>query len=495
MWLNHAHVQISTCIFQASGSTSLSFACMSDSMKKPIPLKLNVSFPTFEDIRWNFSRLFYIFNIQLERNIGMFFISLLVACFSFVIIGGYLFYRFRKKKQNLGECYWEAWACLLSSSAHIRQKTHIERVIGFILALSGILFYSRLLGTMSEQFRTNMQKIREGAQVQVVENDHIIICGINSHLAFILKQLNRHHMSSICLGTATSRKQRILLLSDIPRKQIDKIRDDIRKDFKHIDILTKSGSLSMTTSFVRAAADKARSIIILPTKSDRYEVDTDAFLCLLALQSLPNMEKIPIIVEVSNSSTSELLKSISGLKVEPVKMVSAKLFVQCSREKGLLHIYKHLLNYQKNVFNLHNFPDLAGTKYGNVRRGITDGVVCGIYRNGKVVFHPNDGEEMQPDDKILFIAPVYGEKKLQTLFSSICKQPNDIVQLKNIRLEHTVMRPLISISKTQNWTAGPKEHILILGWKPHVQKMIDEYNAYLGPGSALVWNCVYFWIT
>jgi succinate-acetate transporter protein len=67
----------------------------------------------------------------------------------------YLGLFFRKNQQSLEECFWEAWACLISSSTHLRQKTRIERVLGFFLAIWGILFYSRLLSATTEQFRVS----------------------------------------------------------------------------------------------------------------------------------------------------------------------------------------------------------------------------------------------------------------------------------------------------------------------------------------------------
>ncbi|KAG5004493.1 hypothetical protein JHK86_028632 [Glycine max] len=372
-------------VFQICSATSLPFACVSNALNKPKPLNLDVSLPSIHDIRWSLARLLYLFNMQLDRNVAMFLAVLLLVCFSFVVVGGLLFFKFRGNKNSLEDCLWEAWACLCSSSTHLKQTTRVERFIGFLLAIWGILFYTRLLSTMTEQFRSNMQKLRDGTQEQVLETDHIIICGMNSHLPFILKQLNKYQEFAVLLGTATARRQRILLMSDLPRKQIDRVADNIAKDLNHIDVLTKS---------------------------------------------LPNLE---------------------------------------------------------------------GLTYRQIRHRFPEAVVCGLYRSGKIYFHPNDGEILQQTDKVLFIGSLRdtNTKKPEVILDGkegmyeihneeiLEKDVEHAIELSKVRLANIVKRPNRSGSKASDGNLGPKECILLLGWRPEAVEMIQEYDNYLGPGSVL----------
>ena len=76
-----------------------------------------------------------------------------------------------------------------------------------------------------------------------------------------------------------------------------------------------------------------------------YEADADVVMSVLALQPLLSHRRTKLVVEVSKTSTAELLRSIPALRINPVENLSPKLFVQCARQPGLVDVYCCLLDH------------------------------------------------------------------------------------------------------------------------------------------------------
>ncbi|KAG0625220.1 hypothetical protein M758_2G037400 [Ceratodon purpureus] len=469
-------------------------------MTSPQQMRLKVTPPDFSIMNWNLARLSYMLDVLLERHPITYVLLLIMACLTLIVIGGLLFKRYRAR-QTLGDALWDAWACLCSSGTHLKEKSQQGRTIGFFLAFGGLLFYSLLTSTMTAQIKLRMEWLREGAHSQVMENGHIIICGANNHMTTVLKQLNKSHEFAIRDGTAASRKQTVLLLSERARREIERIVSPVTKECTQINILTRCGSLSSPRSFAKVAADKARAIVLLANKDDPYEADADNVLALLALQSLLDERTAGnVIVEVSRKSTAGLLKSLSGLKVSPVQNLSSKLFVQCTRQAGLVDVYQQLLDHGKTVINLRNYPSLAGLSYGEVRRGFPEAVVCGLIpAGGGPDFHPKDTRLLESTDQLLILARKHTHrlppaallaKDEESLRRSSKASTSDSIpvttDLKEFRTFTKIFnRPKGTGSKTSDWSAARKERVIILGWRPGVSEMVWEYDDYVGPGSEL----------
>ncbi|MCO5560423.1 hypothetical protein L7F22_014038 [Adiantum nelumboides] len=454
------------------------FSTLTLALNRPLFLwtrTLNLGF-----VKERVPRFTYLMDVLFEQHPITYILLLTTVCLTLIGIGGFLFTKFRSFKQKPGDSFWDAWACICSSGTHLKEKTGLERGIGLVLAVGGLLFYSLLTSTMTAQFKSRMEWLREGAHSEVMEEGHVLICGTNNHLGTVLRQLNKSHQIALREHLTKIQKRTVLLISENERKITEEMVSDTLKDLLQLNVLIRSGSLSNTASFEKVGASKAQSIIVLASDANKYEADGESLLTVLALQPLLDNSFGKLVVEVFNASTAELLKSSTGLKINTLLNLSSKILVQCSRQPGLFGVYQELLEHDKQVLNVRSFPILAGITYLQLRRGFPQAIVCGLVREGMVNFHPPDHLMIKENDKVLMIC---GKEGYKNSFEFLIESSKSEEKLAKDTVS-TSLTP--SVSKAPKRQAGPKERILMLGWQPRVSEMIREFDEYVGPGTELI---------
>ncbi|KAK3238055.1 hypothetical protein CYMTET_51907, partial [Cymbomonas tetramitiformis] len=254
---------------------------------------------------------------------------------------------------------------------------------------------------------------------------------------------------------------------------------ELDKQLPQLNLLLRHGSISRTDSYLRSSARTAEKVVLLANSEDDYDADAQALSSLLALQPAisakavkkeptfapfrtKETERLPdVVVEVSKASSGNLLHSLGGDQSESVENMSNRILAQCMRQSGLAKVYCKLMRaplrpshappgrsltkvyradavrpsvpptpareevsqrHTGTIINIRTYPELEGLTVRMLRSGFSEGLFCGLIRNGQVDFHPHPQERLQAEDRFMIIAPKHTHRAAPAMLCTLAER-------------------------------------------------------------------------
>jgi len=177
--------------------------------------------------------------------------------------------------EKILETIW--WAVITMTTVGYGDKvpiTHGGRVVGILMAFSGVALVSIFTATVSSVLVA--RKIKEGKGLQNLSvKNHILICGWNFNvepLMFSLEMFN------------SDRKTTVVMINEMPEDTIN----DIILRHKSLNVKFVRGDFGSETVLDRANAKFAKSAIVVPdaTRGTISQADEKTLLTVLTLKSI-----------------------------------------------------------------------------------------------------------------------------------------------------------------------------------------------------------------
>ncbi|KAK3247910.1 hypothetical protein CYMTET_42606 [Cymbomonas tetramitiformis] len=420
-----------------------------------------------------------------------------------VVLGGSYAVRkiheFNGDKMPFMESIWFTWGMIVASSNHTKMKGWPIRGVSLGLFFLGIVTYSIMIGTITSRIKTQIDMAAKGiSTTKVTSVGHLVIAGYNSQVPPML-----NHLQGLETGISALCSRRTVLLSEPDRFSSDKAQSYAQGVGDKI--LHRQGNMFNPKTLDLANFERASGFVIMGSGSDRNDASAKSVINVLALSKI--IEDFPghVVVQVPNNDTAELVKSVGGLKIEPVVDMSASLFLHCGRFPGLSHVYRTLLSHDAATrLLLVTLPADRSVLFKEVQARLADAgsTACGILQQpvnpstkAEIIWSTEltSDDVVNPDDLVVAI----GAPKVD-VWSPTWSPPEYI---RELRLTSKTSKPQTRrkapmppsnpiATQEEGSVKAVQETLLVLGWNSGVARMIMEldetYDEFNGSARVLV---------
>jgi len=333
---------------------------------------------------------------------------------------------------------------------------------GFVLGmlavtLGGIFVISALIGILNTGLAGRLAELRTGRS-RVLETDHVLVLGWSQQVFTVLGEL-------IEAGAGRS-KTSIVVLADRDRVEMeDAIRNRVTIP-RRARVVCRTGRPTDLADLPIGNPDEARAIVILD--SEGADPDVDVVKTILALTGRPDRRPEPyrIVAEVRERANADIARLVGGDEVHLLlgDELVARIIAQTCRQSGLSVVYLDLLDFAGHEFHVAEYPELAGSTFGEAVARLAGGIPAGIVRGGRARLCPRPFEVIESGDRLVVLAEDHDSAR-------VVPAP--------VAVDHDAIAPPLA-------RAEDRERILVLGWNRRGPLVIRELDAYMAPGSEVV---------
>jgi K+/H+ antiporter YhaU regulatory subunit KhtT len=403
------------------------------------------------------------------KSIFMALIFMFIAAFVMVALlrTGLDFFLVRPgASENLLKDLWTSFMQITDPGAVAEdgESPAIMKVVGILTMFMGLIFFSGVIAFITTELDKKVEELKRGRSV-VIEKGHVIILGWGEMVFDIIREL--------IIANESEKSAAVVVLSELPKEEMDDIIAERIKDRKTTRIITRTGTMSSMESLERVSVTECKSVIVLPlcnaSASDEDKLVSDAKVLKSVLAVIAASKEDPtranIIAEMYDTTKRDVIVNLDPEQITMVETgrIVAKIIVQTSRTPGLGFVYNDIIGYAGSEIYFYK-AQWQGCAFGELQFRFKDGMVMGVRQeSGVILLNPGSDYSMNESDEVIIIAE------------------DD----SSIRLEKKPVYFPVELPLSARKLAKGIESALIIGWNSKAAVLIEEYTEYVLDGSVI----------
>lgn len=281
-----------------------------------------------------------------------------------------------------------------------------RRLLGAIVTGAGILTIALLTAAITSKMGERIGQLRSGL-LPVVTRDHVLVLGFAPNTPLLVRELARSKQRMTVVLLAVEEKERV----EVSLRAAKSVAG------QRIATVVRTGDPRQELALVRVAAERARSVVVIPpaSLSDAQSVHWTLGVLLALHRVLPENWAGNVIVEARHDEMRDLLDlavepGIAGPGALPMHVVAAdrliaQILAQSTRQDGVYFVLRHLLAFDGcEIYLEATPPSLVGMTFDAAHARVEGAILIGVVRGDAVLVCPPEGDVViETHDRLVLV--------------------------------------------------------------------------------------------